>query len=102
HSNENIDFLADVIGGNTSKIFKLAKYSKVEEANNEIDQFLKEARDMIDTKFILIISPEIDKYLQWSSEERRMHKAQIVRNAVEDTMNKDKEYKQFRKDHGLD
>ncbi len=57
--------------------------------------FFGEVRKILDTKFILIISPEIDGYLQWASENRRMHKAQVVRRAVEKVMNDDKEYKKF-------
>lgn len=63
-----------------------------------VNQGLNLAKDKMDTKFILIISPEINRYLEWSADQRRMHKAQIVRNAVEDTMAKDKEYQQFLKD----
>ncbi|MBN1915654.1 hypothetical protein JW796_01495 [Candidatus Dojkabacteria bacterium] len=61
--------------------------------DNEIKTFINKAKKLIDTKFILIISPEIDKYLQWVSENRRMHKAQIVRKAVESLMENDPEYK---------
>jgi len=49
----------------------------------------------IDSKFILIISPEIERYLQWASKTKRMHKAQIVRLALEASIKKDKEYMNF-------
>lgn len=84
---------------NPSKLLELRNY---EDNLNEIaEEFLQRAKEKIDTKFILIISPEIDKYLGWVAEERRMHKAQIVRNAVEEAMNKDKDYKQFLKETGM-
>ncbi len=98
HNKKRIGFLADILGGNTAKIFKLVQYDEIEKSLAEVDAFLKSARDMIDTKFILIISPEIDRYLEWVAEERRMHKAQVVRNAIEDMMAKDKDYKQYAKD----
>jgi hypothetical protein len=60
-----------------------------------IDKTLNEAKSKMDTKFILIISPEIDRYLDWAGQTKRMHKAQIVRNAIESTMNKDREYKNY-------
>jgi 2'-deoxynucleoside 5'-phosphate N-hydrolase len=79
-----------------------SKYIEYHQYDNDIEGILKtfidKARDIIDTKFILIISPEIDKYLEWVSQERRMHKAQIVREAIENQMLKDKEYQQFLKD----
>lgn len=60
-----------------------------------LEDFLSDVKNLLDTKFILIISPEIDRYLEWASENRRMHKAQIVRNAIEDIMEKDKEYQDY-------
>lgn len=86
--------------GNTYKNFILKPYN----STNIIDVVkdgLQTAKEQLDTKFILIISPEIDRYLQWASEERRMHKAQLVRNAVEDMMDKDKDYKNHLKALGL-
>lgn len=58
-------------------------------------EFVNEVKKVLDTKFILIISPEIDTYLQWAADNRRMHKAQVVRRAVEQVMNDDKEFKKF-------
>lgn len=86
---------------NPSKLMTFRNYETKDELKGILDEFLKAAKDQIDTKFILIISPEIDKYLTWVSDERRMHKAQVVRNAVEDALNRDKEYKQFLKDQGI-
>ena len=60
-----------------------------------LTEFLAGVKNQLDTKFILIISPEIDRYLEWASENRRMHKAQIVRTAIEDIMEKDKEYQEY-------
>ncbi len=77
----------------------LMTYREYDDNNIEeiIADFLKEAKEKLDTKFILIISPDIDKYLKWASDEYRMHKAQIVRDAIEDKMKKDKDYKDYLK-----
>lgn len=83
-----------------SKILRFEEYTAANLATI-LKGFVDDVKNLIDTKFILIISPEIDRYLQWASEERRMHKAQIVRNAVEDIMDRDKDYKQYLKDLGL-
>lgn len=80
--------------GANSKLLTYLKYSE-EDLKKIITNYLDEAKDKLDTKFILIISPEIDKYLKWAAEERRMHKAQIVRDAVESQIAKDKEYKEY-------
>jgi len=78
---------------------KLMSYKEYDEDNLEdiIKSFLDESKDKLDTKFILIISPDIDKYLKWASEEYRQHKAQIVRDAIEDKLSKDKDYKAYLK-----
>lgn len=79
----------------TVKKSKQMNYIKYNDENFEkiVQDFLSKAKQQLDTKFILIISPEIDRYLEWASSTRRMHKAQVVRNAVEDAMSKDKEWK---------
>ena len=75
-----------------NKLFTYKDYT-----NNTLDKILNEffskVKSLVDTKFILIISPEIDRYLEWASVNRRMHKAQVVRSALEDIIEKDKEYK---------
>ena len=79
---------------NTSrnKLLTCREYD-LEKLNAVIDEFLGAVKKMLDTKLIMIISPEIDGYLQWASDNRRMHKAQVVRRAVEEVMRNDKEYK---------
>lgn len=80
--------------GNTSKYFSFEAYTK-----DNIEKLLKDAiqdaKTKLDTKFILIISPEIDRYISWASDQRRLHKAQIVRSAVESMMEEDKEYQEY-------
>jgi hypothetical protein len=56
---------------------------------------MKEASSRLDSKFILIISPEMDRYLNWASKVKRTHKAQVVRAALEVMIKKDKEYKDY-------
>ncbi|MFQ5493200.1 MAG: hypothetical protein ACE5DX_03515 [Candidatus Dojkabacteria bacterium] len=92
-------------GAHPSNIIKSSSNSKLltfaEYESNDIDRiiidFANRVKGMLDTKFILIISPEIERYLEWSSDYRRMHKAQIVRQAVEEQIAKDKEYKDYLK-----
>jgi hypothetical protein len=77
---------------------KYQDYESMEEITQYIDKFIEDAKDKIDTKFILIIPPEIDKYLNWAADFRRMHKAQVVRKAIEREMAKDKDWKDYQKD----
>ena len=89
--------LSPPVQGNKSKHLKLLQFSDDQEMQDGIQRFLSDAKKQVDSKFILIISPEIDKYLEWASQERRVHKAQVVRNAIEGAIGKDKEYKDFLK-----
>lgn len=85
-----------IIHGNQSKSLIIKKYTKANVAE-AMESALKEAAKRLDSKFILIISPEIDRYLDWASQTKRMHKAQVVRNALEGVMKKDKDYQSFLK-----
>ena len=77
-----------------NKLFFYKEYTD-KTLEQEIAKFITNVKKIIDTKFILIISSQIDQYLEWASINRRMHKAQVVRRAVEVVMNEDKEYKKF-------
>lgn len=88
------------IKGKKSKFLRYESYTE-ENIEEILKSFMAEAKRKIDTKFILIISPEIERYLEWTSEQKRMHKAQIVRNAIEETMNRDKEYKKHQSKQGF-
>ena len=94
-NSESDAVLSEVIEGNPSKLLENESYTDKTDLNKKLLSFLKSSKQKLDTKFILIISPEIDKYLEWTSDNRRMHKAQVVRNAIEDMMKKDKDYEDF-------
>ncbi len=82
------------VRGNPSRLLKTKSYTK-ENLEERLRTFCEEVKTKLDTKFILIISPEIDKYIRWSAEKRRKHKAQVVREAIEDKMRKDNEYTKY-------
>ena len=75
-----------------NKLFTYIEYND-KTLNSIVSNYINNVKKVIDTKFILIISPQIDQYLEWASINRRMHKAQVVRRAVEQVMVDDKEYK---------
>jgi len=83
-----------IIHDNNSRTLIHIKYSD-DKVSESLNKALKEAESKLDSKFILIISPEIDRYLEWAGQTRRMHKAQIVRTAVEQMIKKDKDYKTY-------
>lgn len=89
-----INVSGTVMGAESHKNVKVEAYT-AETIEKILNDFLEEAKQKIDTKFILIISPEIDRYLAWAADFKRMHKAQVVRNAVEEEMEKDEEYKKY-------
>jgi hypothetical protein len=83
-----------VIHGNQNRQVVTAKYN-AKNIDSVIQDAVKEASSRLDSKFILIISPEMDRYLNWASKVKRTHKAQVVRAALEALMKKDKEYKEY-------
>lgn len=82
------------VRGNPSRLLTTKSYTR-ENLEEVLQDFCNDAKTKLDTKFILIISPEIDKYIRWSAEKRRKHKAQVVREAIEDKMKKDNEYAKY-------
>jgi hypothetical protein len=95
NKSNNIDRTPGPIIGYKSKLLTFKEYSSEAQRNKAIQNFLNSAKKKLDSKFILIISSEIDRYLEWASQEFRMHKAQIVREAIEKVMRKDREYKKY-------
>lgn len=95
YQKENTQNVSVILRGKKEKMLSSVSYTSQEELEKELEKFLMEAKQKIDTKFILIISPEIDRYLNWAADYKRMHKAQVVRNAVEDEMENDEEYKKY-------
>lgn len=94
YNEDSIEPTAPPIAVGKNKLLTFKKY-KASDVEKIIAKYMQDVRKQMDTKFILIISPEIDRYLEWASEFRRMHKAQVVRESVEAMMKKDKEYKAY-------
>ncbi len=94
YNEDSIEPTAPPIAVGKNKLLTFKKY-KASDVEKIIAKYMQDVRKQMDTKFILIISPEIDRYLEWASEFRRMHKAQVVRESVEAVMKKDKEYKAY-------
>lgn len=83
-----------VVHGNSSKQMIQYTYNS-KNIIETINEATKEAISRLDSKFILIISPEMDRYLNWASKVKRTHKAQLVRSALEALIKKDREYKDY-------
>ncbi len=77
-----------------SNMLTYKKYNTVT-LKRVLTDYLEDVKGRLDTKFILIISPEIDKFLKWASYEYRLHKSQIVRDAIEDIMKNDENYQKY-------
>lgn len=83
----------DFLTPNRSKFLKTERYC-TDNLEEILDDFIEFAAKRVDTKFILIITPEIDAYLRWKAKEEGMRKAEVVRTAVEQHMKSDKKFQQ--------
>jgi len=81
----------------TVKQSNLLTYMRYNDSNQKeiIEDFITKAKEKLDTKFIFIVPAEIDRYLEWASDYKRMHKAQIVRTAIENYMEGDSDWKEL-------
>lgn len=73
------------------KNLNIVEYENQKTASR-LNKVLLGIREGVNKKFILILSPEIQKYISWSSGNGKTHKASIIRHAIIETMNKDKEW----------
>lgn len=94
YNEEKLEKLSTPFRGNKSKYIRIRKYSSQTELKNAIKFFLDDIKDLIDSKFILIIPAIIDRYLEWNVKERGLSKAEVTRNAIEAALEDDKEYKE--------
>ena len=84
---------------NSSNRLSYKQYADVKEANQIVDDFLRDAKKKLDSKFILIIPPEIEQYLSWASNKKGIRKAEIVRTAIEKQIEIDNDYKKYLSDY---
>ncbi len=80
--------------GNPSKYLLLKEYDSAN-LQKIIEHSIGDARAVMDTKFILIIPPIIDRYLEWNVKERGKSKAEITREAIEEWMKRDDSYQKY-------
>jgi hypothetical protein len=83
-----------------------ASHLKYKEYNDRtldmiLKNFLSDAKDKIDTKFILIFPSVIDRYLEWNARERGIAKAEVTRESIEKVMASDKKYQEYLKSEGI-
>lgn len=76
-----------------NKLSKNELKALVQEYKDKIKEAKKEIKNQSgERKFIMILDSEHKRYLEWCAKHKGVYKAQIVRNAVLDTIKKDKEY----------
>lgn len=94
--NEKLDInkIPSSIRGNKSKHMILKFYNE-KNVTEVLTQAISEAKKLLDSKFILIIPPEIERYLSWASHKKGVRKAEIVRAAVEKAIDLDLDYKKY-------
>lgn len=97
--NEEVELnkIPSSIRGNKSKLL-ITKYYNSKNIEQKVEEFLEQSKKMLDSKFIFIIPPEIERYLSWANKKKGIPKADIVRHAVENFMNEDIDYKSYLKD----
>lgn len=86
---------------NKNKNLFLKKYSDKLEMEDELDDFIDVLMNSLDAKLFMIIPPSVNKYLEWVAANTQHSKSDIVRSAVEEVAQKDKDYQKFLKKHAI-
>lgn len=94
--------LSTPLTGNRSKYLVTKRYKNDKELESAIRYFVSDLKDLISTKFILIIPPEIDRYLEWNVREKGVSKAEITRQSIEEVMKNDNAYSSYLKENGIE
>jgi hypothetical protein len=91
------NILPSSIRGNKSKHLIISFYNN-KNIDEKIKSFIEQGKKMLDSKFIFITPPHIDRYLTWANKRKGIPKADIVRNSVEEHMERDDVYKEHLKE----
>ena len=91
---DNSKLTTESIVGNQSKRLVVKRYNE-NNLTDILDEFIQSASKMLDSKFILIIPPEIEQYLSWASHKKGVRKAELVRAAIDKYMDLDQDYKKY-------
>lgn len=67
-----------------------------------IRHFIKNAQEKVNSKFLMIISARLERYLEWNARELRRSKAEIIRESIEITMQSNQKYKEYLQMIGLE
>lgn len=78
----------------------LEKYNLDNKADLEktVQKFLKESSSLIESKFYIILPPEINRYLEWWSYNKRLPKVNKIRELLNKDIGDDKEWQEFIKE----
>ncbi|MCX8034770.1 MAG: TIR domain-containing protein [Candidatus Dojkabacteria bacterium] len=79
---------------NPSRYLLVKKYT-TSTLEMRLSEALEEARNLMQTKFLLILPPHIDQYLEWNVKRNGLSKADVTRQALETIMSKDIEYQKY-------
>lgn len=96
----NTDFISKphiqikTLQNHPSKYLLVKKYT-TSTLEMKLSEALEEARNLMQTKFLLILPPHIDQYLEWNVKRNGLSKADVTRQALETIMSKDIEYQKY-------
>jgi hypothetical protein len=86
--------------GNRSKYILLREYNS-RTLDNVLRLALEDAKELLGTKFNLILPPELDRFLEWTSKNTGIPKSETTRHAIQELMEKNDAYMNYLKESGL-
>jgi hypothetical protein len=80
--------------GNRDKYLLLREY-RLNSVASTLPRAIKDAEELLGTKFNLILPPELDKFLHWASKKTGLPKSEITRQAIEHEMKRFPDFKNY-------
>lgn len=78
--------------GMESEKLMLIEYTNEKDLATHLNEALQGAKELVDTRFNFYISPEINYYLDWINQNKKLPRAVFLRSLLEKAMKADKDF----------
>lgn len=91
----NADIKELFISGAKSPLLMIKSYSSIKEIKPIIKEFVRKYESKSKTRFNLVLNKAQDSYIQWSAYNYKKSKTEIIQEAIDEKMEKDKSFEKY-------
>lgn len=83
------------IGGAKSPLLMIKSYNSIKEIRLIVKEFIRKFESNSKTRFNLVLNKALDSYIQWSAFNYKKSKTEIIQEAIDEKMQKDKNFEKY-------